>query len=51
MGVNKEEQDGEENKQVNTVEAPAQSDDTNKSMVAEPKSFYQQGYSGRVMRL
>ncbi|HRF85828.1 MAG TPA: helicase-related protein [Alloprevotella sp.] len=35
----KEEQDGEENKQVNTVEAPTT--DTKKSMVAEPTNPYQ----------
>ena len=32
----KEEQDGEENKQVNTVEAPTQTNDSKETMVAEP---------------
>ncbi len=36
----KEEQDGEENKQVNTVEAPTQANDSKKSMVAEPTYNY-----------
>lgn len=36
-----DENDGEENKQVNTVEAPAQSTATKKSMVAEPPGRYQ----------
>ena len=40
LAPKKEEQDGVENKQVNTVEAPAQSTDTPKSMVAEPESCY-----------
>ena len=40
LAPKKEEQDGVENKQVNTVEAPAQSTDTQKSMVAEPESCY-----------
>ena len=39
LAPKKEEQDGEENKQVNTVEAPAV--DTKKSMVAEPLCAYQ----------
>lgn len=38
IGVNKEEQDGVENKQVNTVDTPAT--DTKKSMVAEPQFRY-----------
>ena len=37
----KEEQDGEENKQVNTVEVPTQTSDSKKSMVAEPVNPYQ----------
>ena len=37
----KEEQDGEENKQVNTIDAPTQANDTKKSMVAEPTNPYQ----------
>ena len=41
LAPQKEEQDGEENKQVNTVEAPTQSSDTKKSMVAEPTGIYQ----------
>ena len=40
LAPKKEEQDGEENKQVNTVEAPAT--DNKKSMVAEPADHYQQ---------
>ncbi len=40
LAPKKEEQDGEENKQVNTVEAPAT--DTKKSMVAEPANIYLQ---------
>ena len=40
LAPQKEEQDGEENKQVNTVEAPAT--DNKKSMVAEPADHYQQ---------
>ena len=46
LAPKKEEQDGEGNKQVNTVEPPAQSTDTQKSMVAEPISTYQQRDSG-----
>ncbi len=46
LAPKKEEQDGEGNKQVNTVEPPAQSTDTQKSMVAEPISTYQQRNSG-----
>ncbi len=38
LAPKKEEQDGEENKQVNTVETPAS--DTKKSMVAEPNPSY-----------
>ncbi len=41
LAPKKEEQDGEENKQVNTVEAPGQTNDTKKSMVAEPVNPYQ----------
>lgn len=37
----KEGQDGEENKQVNTVETPTQSNGSKKSMVAEPPLQYQ----------
>jgi len=40
LAPKKEEQDGVENKQVNTVEAPTQSNDTKKSMVAEPTYNY-----------
>ncbi len=40
LAPKKEEQDGEENKQVNTVEAPATNN--KKSMVAEPADHYQQ---------
>ena len=40
LAPKKEEQDGEENKQVNTVEAPTQSNDSKKSMVAEPTYNY-----------
>ena len=40
LAPKKEEQDGEENKQVNTVEAPTQATDTKKSMVAEPNPSY-----------
>ena len=39
LAPKKEEQDGEESKQVNTVEAPTT--DTKKSMVAEPTNPYQ----------
>ena len=42
LAPKKEEQDGEENKQVSTVEAPTQSTDTKKSMVAEPTNYYHQ---------
>ncbi len=41
LAPKKEEQDREENKQVNTVEAPTQANDTKKSMVAEPTNPYQ----------
>ena len=41
LAPKQEEQDGEENKQVNTVEAPTQANDTKKSMVAEPTNPYQ----------
>ncbi|WP_289869363.1 hypothetical protein [uncultured Duncaniella sp.] len=41
LAPKKEEQDGEVNKQVNTVEPPAQSTDSKKSMVAEPTNPYQ----------
>lgn len=40
LAPKKEEQDGEENKQVNTVEAPTQANDSKKSMVAEPTYNY-----------
>ncbi len=40
LAPKKEEQDGEENKHVNTVEAPTQSNDSKKSMVAEPTYNY-----------
>ena len=36
----KKEEDGEENKQVNTIDAPTQSNDSKKTMVAEPASMY-----------
>ena len=55
MGVNKEEQDGVENKLASTVEvnatvvdAPSTSDDQKKSMVAEPKADYK--LSGNLRR-
>ena len=35
-----DEQDGEENRQVNTVEAPTKANDSKKSMVAEPRLTY-----------
>ena len=41
LAPKKEEQDGEENKQVNTVEGPTQTSDSKKSMVAEPVNPYQ----------
>ena len=47
LAPQKEEQDGEENKQVNTVEAPA--NDTKKSMVAEPTYNYSY-LSNRTMK-
>ena len=40
LAPKKEGQDGEENKQVNTVEAPTQANDSKKSMVAEPTYNY-----------
>ena len=40
LAAKNEEQNSEENKQVNAVEAPAQSNDTKKSMVAEPIETY-----------
>ncbi len=40
LAPKKEEQDGEENKQVNTVDTPTT--DTKKSMVAEPADIYRQ---------
>ena len=49
LAPKKEEQDGEENKQVNTVEAPTQANDTKKSMVAEPIYNYS-CLSNRVMK-
>ena len=42
LAPKKEEQDGEENKQVNTVEVPTQTSDSKKSMVAEPADIYRQ---------
>ena len=42
LAPKQEEQDGEENKQVNTVEAPTQTNDSKKSMVAEPNPSYRQ---------
>ena len=41
LAPKKEEQDGEENNQVNTVEVPTQTSDSKKSMVAEPVNPYQ----------
>ena len=41
LAPKQEEQDGEENKQVNTIDAPTQSNDSKKSMVAEPTNPYQ----------
>ena len=49
LAPKKEEQDGEENKQVNTVEAPTQANDSKKSMVAEPTYNYS-CLSNRVMK-
>lgn len=40
LAPKKEEQDGEENKQVNTVDTPSQPSTAKKSMVAEPTSVY-----------
>ena len=40
LAPKKEEQDGEENKQVNTVDTPSQPSTAKKSMVAEPASVY-----------
>ena len=40
LAPKKEDDDGVENKQVNTVEAPTQSNDSKKSMVAEPTNNY-----------
>ena len=40
LAPKKEEQDGEENKQVNSVDTPSQSSASKKSMVAEPISVY-----------
>lgn len=40
LAAKNEEQNSEENKQANAVEAPAQSNDTKKSMVAEPIETY-----------
>ena len=40
LAPKKEEQDGEENKQVNMVDTPAQPSASKKSMVAEPASVY-----------
>ena len=47
LAPKKEEQDGEENKQVNTVEAPTRATDTKKSMVAEPKADYKLSNNSR----
>ena len=56
MGVNKEEQDGVENKPASTVEvntamvdAPSTADNQKKTMVAEPKADYK--LSGNSRRL
>ena len=49
LAPKKEEQDGEENKQVNTVEAPTQANDSKKSMVAEPTYNYS-CLSNRMMK-
>ena len=40
LAPKKEEQDGEDNKQVNTVDAPVQSNGSKEPMVAEPKPSY-----------
>ena len=40
LAPKKEEQDGEENKEVNSMDTPSQSSDSKKSMVAEPASMY-----------
>ena len=40
LAPKKEEQDGEENKQVNTVEAPVQTNGSKEPMVAEPRPSY-----------
>uniref|UniRef100_UPI0025B727FE helicase-related protein n=1 Tax=uncultured Duncaniella sp. TaxID=2768039 RepID=UPI0025B727FE len=40
LAPKKEEQDGEENKEVNSMDTPSQSSDLKKSMVAEPVSMY-----------
>lgn len=40
LAPKKEEQDGEENKEVNSMDTPSQSSDSKKSMVAEPVSMY-----------
>lgn len=40
LAPKKEEQDGEENKQVNTIDAPVQSNGSKESMVAEPTPRY-----------
>ena len=40
LAPKKEEQDGEENKRANTVDAPSQSNESKKSMVAEPAAIY-----------
>ena len=49
LAPKKEEQDGEENKQVNTVDTPTT--DTKKSMVAEPADIYRQreSFSSRII--
>lgn len=40
LAPKKEEQDGEENKQVNSVDAPVQTNGSKESMVAEPPNHY-----------
>lgn len=40
LAPKKEEQDGEENNEVNSMDTPSQSSDSKKSMVAEPASMY-----------
>ena len=40
LAPKKEEQDGEENKQVNTIDAPVQTNGSKEPLVAEPKPSY-----------